>query len=69
MRCDQVPNLIAEQDFDDHDSAVDSASVYTDTTSLSSSVTKYREENGRRYHAYGMMRQALEHVLEATRHC
>lgn len=40
-------------DDDDYDSGLDSDSLYSDTTSLSSSVTRYREENGRRYHAYG----------------
>ena len=38
---------------DDNDSGLDSDSLYSDTTSLSSSVTRYREENGRRYHSYG----------------
>jgi hypothetical protein len=40
-------------DVGDNDSALDTASLHSDTTSLRSSVTKYREENGRRYHAYG----------------
>ncbi|KAH8696286.1 S-adenosyl-L-methionine-dependent methyltransferase [Talaromyces proteolyticus] len=40
-------------DGGDNDSALDAASLSSETTSLSSSVTKYREENGRRYHAYG----------------
>ncbi|KAI9830954.1 MAG: hypothetical protein M1826_004070 [Phylliscum demangeonii] len=38
-------------DEGDHDSAYDDDSA-SDTTSLASEVTKYRFENGRRYHAY-----------------
>ncbi|KFX96552.1 hypothetical protein V490_03305 [Pseudogymnoascus sp. VKM F-3557] len=37
---------------DDADSAYDSGSLQSDTTSLLSYITKYRYENNRRYHAY-----------------
>ncbi|KAI5845283.1 S-adenosyl-L-methionine-dependent methyltransferase [Morchella snyderi] len=46
--------LIAESsgsEDNDYDSLYGSG-IGTDTTSLSSSITKYRYENGRRYHAY-----------------
>ncbi|ODM22451.1 hypothetical protein SI65_00039 [Aspergillus cristatus] len=48
---------VTDDEHDDNasDSGLDSDSVYSDSTSLSSSVTRYREENGRRYHAYGTM--------------
>lgn len=36
----------------DGDSAYDSGSLQSDTTSLLSHITKYRYENNRRYHAY-----------------
>lgn len=36
----------------DGDSAYDSGSLQSDTTSLLSQITKYRYENNRRYHAY-----------------
>lgn len=51
----QIPEPIT--DASDTDSAIDADSIFSDTTSLYSSVTKYREENGRRYHAYG----SIEH--------
>lgn len=37
---------------EDGDSAYDSGSLQSDTTSLLSHITKYRYENNRRYHAY-----------------
>ena len=37
---------------DDVDS-IYTESVRTETTSLKSSIAKYREENGRTYHSYG----------------
>lgn len=40
--------------YDDADSAFGaSISDMTDTTSMGSSIQKYRQENGRTYHAYG----------------
>lgn len=43
-----------EESFDDGDSAFGSAhSDMTDTASMTSSIMKYREENGRTYHAFG----------------
>ncbi|OJJ48317.1 hypothetical protein ASPZODRAFT_158062 [Penicilliopsis zonata CBS 506.65] len=39
----------------DGDSVFDENSINSETTSLNSSVIKYREEIGRRYHAYGTM--------------
>jgi hypothetical protein len=50
----------------DNDSALDLASLHTDTTSLASSVMKYREENGRRYHSYGA---SLDSFSAPTPHC
>ena len=44
-------SAVADED-NDNDSAFDSGSVYTDTTSLLSEITSYRHENHRRYHAY-----------------
>lgn len=48
-------NLLIDTGRPDHDNDTDSAlgsETYTLTTSLSSSVRNYREENGRRYHAF-----------------
>lgn len=36
----------------ENDSAIDSGSVNSSTASIASSILKYREENGRTYHAY-----------------
>jgi len=49
-----VEDIPIDADYDDgNDSAFDTESLLgSDTTSLSSSITKYRFENGRRYHAY-----------------
>ena len=38
---------------EDADSLYASSIAGTDTTSLKSSITRYREENGRTYHSYG----------------
>lgn len=43
--------LEAEEDDWENDSAV-GESIASSTTSLNSSIMKYREENGRTYHAY-----------------
>lgn len=49
----EVPTGIeAEEDDYGNDSGLDDATLASSTTSISSSVLKYREENGRRYHAY-----------------
>ncbi|KAJ4172517.1 hypothetical protein NW754_002718 [Fusarium falciforme] len=45
-------NTNVDVDSDDHDSALDGISAFSDTTSLASSIVKYRVENGRTYHAY-----------------
>jgi len=51
--------IVAEYDEDegfDGDSAYSAAfSNMTDTVSLSSSIMRFREENGRRYHSYGKL--------------
>lgn len=47
----QAAALEAEADDWDHDSALN-ASLASSTTSLSESILKFREENGRTYHAY-----------------
>ncbi|KAH7351238.1 S-adenosyl-L-methionine-dependent methyltransferase [Rhexocercosporidium sp. MPI-PUGE-AT-0058] len=52
-----MPSVAAE-DFEEHDDDGDSAfgsarSDMTDTASLTSSILKFREENGRTYHAFG----------------
>jgi SAM-dependent methyltransferase len=46
--------LGAEAEADDYeaDSGVDGNSLASSTTSIASSILKYREENGRTYHAY-----------------
>lgn len=41
-----------EAEFNDGDSAIDTASTGSTTTSLASSIAKYRMENGRTYHTY-----------------
>jgi len=42
----------AAYEEDDADSAFDSGSIHSDTTSLRSDITRYRFENNRRYHSY-----------------
>ncbi|KAK2625874.1 hypothetical protein QTJ16_005186 [Diplocarpon rosae] len=49
---------VAEDDQEEYDDDGDSAfgsarSDMTDTASITSSIMKYREENGRTYHAFG----------------
>jgi hypothetical protein len=50
---DPAPVAIHEAEPDDYeyDSGV-GGSIVSSTTSISSSILKYREENGRTYHAY-----------------
>lgn len=43
-----------DDDFFDADSAYGALSYATDTASLNSSIMKFRQENGRTYHSYGM---------------
>lgn len=49
-----VPSLneFGEEEYDS-DSAYEGSIAGTETTSLKSSITKYREEDGRTYHSYG----------------
>ncbi len=52
---------VADEDYEENDDDGDSAfggarSDMTDTASMTSSIMKYREENGRTYHAFGMQR-------------
>ncbi|CAL3968540.1 unnamed protein product [Diplocarpon coronariae] len=55
--CSATLPSVAEEDheeYDDGDSAFGGArSDMTDTVSMTSSIMKYREENGRTYHAFG----------------
>jgi hypothetical protein len=44
--------LEAESDDWAGDSAVEEEDIATSTVSISSSIMRYREENGRTYHAY-----------------
>ncbi|KFY66075.1 hypothetical protein V496_02217 [Pseudogymnoascus sp. VKM F-4515 (FW-2607)] len=44
--------ITIDDTYSDGDSAYDSGSLQSDTTSLLSYITKYRYENNRRYHAY-----------------
>lgn len=44
--------LVTEADDYEGDSGIDAESVVSSTTSVGSSILKYREENGRTYHAY-----------------
>jgi len=46
------PDVEGSTDDDDADSAYGAPSVNSATTSVTSSIMKYRMENGRRYHAY-----------------
>lgn len=46
-----VPEGIEAED-DNYDSAYETDAAGSSTTSIGSSVLKYREENGRTYHAY-----------------
>lgn len=48
------PSLVAPLgESDDEDSAYGDSVGHSDTTSLKSSITRYPEEDGRTYHAYG----------------
>lgn len=51
---------MAAEDYEEYDDDGDSAfgsarSELTDTASVTSSILKFREENGRTYHAFGML--------------
>jgi hypothetical protein len=48
----QNVDLAAEADDYENDSALGGESIASSTTSINSSIMKYREENGRTYHAY-----------------
>ena len=48
----QNVDLEAEADDYENDSALGGESIASSTTSINSSIMKYREENGRTYHAY-----------------
>lgn len=50
---DSAPQLVADLEDDSSDSAYAGSIAGTETTSLQSAVTRYRQENGRTYHAYG----------------
>jgi hypothetical protein len=43
-----------EGPFDDGDSAYDTSDDVTDSASLNSSIMRFREENGRTYHSFGV---------------
>jgi len=49
---------VADNDYrssdDDGDSAFGATSNLTETATVDSSITRFREENGRTYHAYGL---------------
>lgn len=47
-----VPQAVEADDHDDNDSALGDEDDHLSTVSISSSILKYREENGRTYHAY-----------------
>ena len=48
----EIPVPLINWQDDDHDSTYEDDSSASYTTSLASSVRAYRNENGRRYHAY-----------------
>ncbi|RDL41874.1 Uncharacterized protein BP5553_01853 [Venustampulla echinocandica] len=55
MAEDPLPAAEAVDDFDDNDSAIateDFDDMCSTTTSIGSSILRYRQENGRTYHAY-----------------
>ena len=47
-----VSGLEAETDDWDRDSAIGEVNIASSTTSMTSSILRYRQENGRTYHAY-----------------
>lgn len=49
---------VIDAEADDYatDSAIGAEDISNSTTSISSSILKYREENGRTYHAYKVLR-------------
>lgn len=48
----QNVDLEAEADDYENDSALGAGSILNSTASINSSILRYREENGRTYHAY-----------------
>jgi hypothetical protein len=48
----QNVDLEAEADDYENDSALGAESILSSTVSINSSILRYREENGRTYHAY-----------------
>lgn len=52
MASDDNHLILADEDTADSFSSDDSSSLYSDTTSITSSIENYTYENGRRYHAY-----------------
>ncbi|KAL3956729.1 hypothetical protein ACCO45_009575 [Purpureocillium lilacinum] len=53
------PLLLASEGEDDSDDGMGAQSIASSSTSLSSSILKYREENGRTYHAFREGRYVL----------
>ncbi|KAH7133504.1 S-adenosyl-L-methionine-dependent methyltransferase [Dactylonectria macrodidyma] len=49
---DRARTPLAGPRNDDRDSVFDEISAFSETTTLASSILKYREENGRTYHSY-----------------
>lgn len=54
-----VGHIAAEADDYESDSAIGADDVASSTTSIGSSVLKYREENGRTYHAYKVLHDLI----------
>jgi hypothetical protein len=52
--------LVPEDDVPDSDSALGDDDVGSSTTSISSSILQYRQENGRTYHGY---KESINYVL------
>ena len=57
---DEAGNL--EPEFTDSDSAYEGDSI-DDTSTLSSHIMKYREENGRTYHSYGKYKTSYQLLI------
>lgn len=52
MNTGDQPGVLAADDSYENDSSLGEEDIRTTTTSLSSSILKFREENGRTYHSY-----------------
>jgi hypothetical protein len=59
---DTLPLTFDTEQEDDNDSAYGAPTDYSETSSLASSIMKYRVEMGRTYHVYGAISSLCSHT-------